>query len=457
MKPSKNLYGITHDPSGAPRIVEPKTVKVGIGLAKGKAVHVYIDLEKKWVIQSGYGDKIVRERFADKAQAQMRYLELRRDAPERKYPERLSYFTFSHVSASGDMEPDWDVIETHGPLPTEIDIIFVRDDPFSASYQFWTAAEKKCDGDGKVALRVNSMAETEAERSLAAQAEKNGEKQFPIVNGCWLAGCKYSKPGNDRPAPCRPIGRLAFQLLKSPRLGGTAVFNTAGYKSISQIFSSIEIFKRATGRGDPEHGFVAGIPLKMVLRPYRINHNGRPTIQYAVGLEFRADSALALKQTLVEQAVQYRIAGVEPLKQLEGMEIRPPSLPDVPEPEENPATIMAEFDPTSDPDPEPPLDPIGIPETACAEPGGGLEHAWDDSAPGSEPAGAPPSAPLSRAPSAAVKKFYDLCRQRGMTDAIILNKLGSLGFENIEEITKSEMPNLLVWANSYKTQQGSLL
>lgn len=39
IKPSTNLYGVTHDASGAPRIVEPKTVKVGIGLAKGKAIH----------------------------------------------------------------------------------------------------------------------------------------------------------------------------------------------------------------------------------------------------------------------------------------------------------------------------------------------------------------------------------------------------------------------------------
>lgn len=440
IKPSKKLYGITHDAAGEPRIVEPKTVKVGIGLTKGKAVHIYIDLEKKWVIQSGFGDRITRERFVDKNQAQMRYRELRRDAPERKYPERLSYFTFSHISASGDMEPDWDVIETHGALPTEIDIIFVRDDPFMASYQLWSATEKKCDGDGKIALRVNSMAESEAEKALSSQAEKNGEKHFPIVNGCWLAGCKYSKPGPDRPAPCRPIGRLAFQLLKSPRLGGTAVFNTAGYKSISQIFSSIEIFKRATGRGDPEHGFVAGIPLKMVVRPYRITHDGRSAIQYAVSLEFRAESALACKQSLVEQAVKYRIAGLEPLKQLEGIATREPMPAESPEPEESPAAIMAEFDP--DPD------PTGSQEDACAEPAGGLENAWD--APNLDPTN-PPTEDARGA-------FYHLCRRRGMTDRQILEHIGTMGYENITEIKEQDLSELTAWANAWKpAPQGSLL
>jgi hypothetical protein len=450
IKPSKNLYGVTHDASGAPRIIEPKTVKVGIGLAKGKAVHAYIDLEGKWVVFSGYGQNIIRERFDSKAKAQMRYRELKRDAPDRKYPEKLPYFTFLHIAANGDFEPDWDVIETHGPIPTEIDVIFIHEEPFAASYQFWTATERKCEGDGKVALRSLSMAVTDAEKALAVAADRQGAKQFP-VSQCWLAGCQYSKPSGDRPAQCRPMGRLLFQLLNSPRLGGTAVYNTAGYKSISQIFSSIEIFKRATGGGDPARGFVAGIPLKMVLRPYRIAHDGRLVTQYAVGLEFRAESALALKRSLVDHAVQYRIAGTEPLKQLEGISIREVVTP-IQEAEEIPAAMIAEFEPEPaveeqiiPPDPE-------VDDDAELGPGGALEHAWEQE---TIPEPAFPKSP--RVSAADVNKFYDLCRQHGMTDETIINRIGILGCEKLEEITEVMLPGLMFWAESYKAGQGTLL
>lgn len=440
-RPSSKLYGVTHDLSGTPRVVEPKTVKVGIGLAKGKAIHVYIDLEKRWVIALGSGQEIQRERFEEKERAQMRYRELQRSAPNRRYPEKIPYFTFSHLSASGDFEPDWDVIESHGPVPTEIDIIFVWDDPFAASYQFWGTAEKKCDGDGKVALRVVGMASTPAEQALAAEAEKRGERYFPVTT-CWLDGCQYSRSTPDGPAPCRPMGRLLFQLLNSPRLGGTAVFNTAGYKSISQIFSSIEIFKRATGGGNPERGFVAGIPLKMVLRPYRVTYDGRTATQYAVSLEFRAESALALKRSLVEQAVQYRIAGTEPLRQLEGMELS--ELPPVHEElEENPAAIAAEFDPA------PAAEPAGPAESDEDDPdnslaGGPLEHAWNDDMAQAGSAGS------ARIKPEEARKLYDLCRARGMTDAMLAEELGRYGFETLNEITAKELPHLTAWAAGWQ-------
>jgi hypothetical protein len=450
-RPSKKLYGVTHDSAGAPRIIEPKTVKVGIGLAKGKAVHSYIDLEGQWVVFSGYGPNIARERFDTKAKAQMRYREMKKDAPDRKYPEKLPYFTFLHVAANGDMEPDWDVIESHGPIPTEIDVIFIHDDPFSASYQMWTATERKCEGDGKDALRSISMAATPEEKALASAAERQGERTFPVAT-CWMDGCQYSKPSHDRPAPCRPMGRLLFQLLNSPRLGGTAVFNTAGYKSISQIFSSIEIFKRATGGGNPDRGFVAGIPLKMVLRPYRIPHQGKLVTQYAVSLEFRAESALALKRSLVEQAVQYRIAGSEPLKQLEGISIREVATP-ILDPEEIPAAMVAEFEPEPVVDDQPiPPDPDSV-DDADLGPSGALANAWDENETIPEPTF--PKSP--RASSTDIKKFYDLCRQRGMTDEIIINKAGVFGFEMLEEITESFLPGLMLWAESYKAQQGILL
>ena len=433
---SNKLYGVTHDTNGTPRIVEPKTIKVGIGLAKGKAIHTYINLDKKWVVVSGFGNQVTRETLDTKEKAQARYRELKKTAPDRKYPERLPYFTFSHIAGSGDFEPDWEAIESHGPIPTEIDIIFIHDDPWSAAYQMWTATELKCKGDGLEAQQVLAMAETAEEKTRAAQAQKNGEKYFSIECCASPAGCKYAKSTNDKPAPCRPMGRLAFQLLKSPRLGGTATFNTAGFRSISQIFSSLEIFKQTTGRGNPEKGFVAGIPIKMVLRPYRTTFNGKATTQYAVGLEFRAESALALKRDLIEQAVQFRIADREPLKQLEGAVVQELTIP-AQEPEEIAAIIAAEFEPT-------PPDPT---DDAELGPSGALENAWEE-----------PETNQALPKDDPRVKFYEYCRAKGMTDQNIADHLGSIGCETCMEIQPKDIPELMAWATAWTpAPQGSLL
>lgn len=501
----KSCYGITHDVNGKPRVLEPKTTKVGIGLPKGKAIHVFIDPQKKWVIVVG---KDVAGRFDSKLEAKKFYRKAKADAPERKYPQRLPFFTFSRVSPDGSFEPDWDAMESHGSMPAEIDIIFVKDDSFSASYQMWTALEKKCDGDGINAMRILSLASTPEEKQLAAQVAQKGEKYFPIKNGCWTRGCPYSKPQGDKPAQCRPHGRLLFQLLNAPRLGGTAYFDTSGFRSISQLFSCIQTFRSVTGRGDPDKGFIAGIPIKMVLRPYKTQYNGRSVTQYGVSLEFRAENVLDLKKQLIEHGVQFRLAETEPLKQLEGaleIEARPPE--ESGEPEEIPAAIHAEF---SGPGPggvdygdavmpesgipgapdlttqlgseiqkQPPPNPEDeeIPEQSPE-----FEALWDDpaaansqsqtepasaakvkelgeqakqnSAPSNIPAGQLPltDIPANKANSKQQRgaQFYDFCRSQGMTDQIIMKQLGIMGFERLGEITDEAYPALWKWAKEYK-------
>lgn len=463
--PSKKMYGVTHDLSGAPVVIEPKALKVGIGLAKGPAIHVYIDLARKWVVQVGVGEAVTRQRFDTKLEAKKAYRQAREKAPERKYPQRLPHFTFSHISPDGSFEPDWEVIELHGPVPTEIDIVFVTDEPFSASYQMWTAAEKKCDGDGITALRVLSMAATDAERYLAEQARKRGERYFPIVNQCWTKGCQYSKgDANGRPSPCRPRGRLLFQLVNSPRLGGTAYWDTTGFRSISQVFSSIETFKRVTGQGDPARGFVAGIPMKMVLRPYKTTHDGKSTTQYGVSLEFRAESAVELKRRLIEQGVQFRLAAARPLKALESAPLPVPV--EVSEPDDIPAAIEAEFDPSPVQN-GPAAEPAPADEDYVDGPIGDLGQAWDDDALGRQeptvgpsPAAEVPSPAPQAAPLASVmarNKLWELCRSRGMSDATLKQKLGSEGFETLDEVTSAAIPGLMTWASQYKPGQGSLV
>ena len=456
MQQAKNrCYGITHELDGTPRIIEPKTVKVGIGLAKGPWIHVYIDLNRKWVVQVGK-DEI--KRFEAKFEARRFYRDAKRTAPERQYPQRLAYFTFSRVSPDGSFEPDWEAIESHGPLPTEIDIVFIRDDSFSASYQMWTATEKKCDGDGLNAMRINSMAATAEEKELAATASARGEKYFPIVNGCWMKGCPYSKAqGENGRSPCAPHGRLLFQLLNSPRLGGTSYFDTRGFRSVSQIFSCIEIFKGVTGSGNAERGFVAGIPLKLILRPYKTNFGGRPTTQYGVSLEFRQESVLALKRSLVEHGVQFRVAGTEPLRRLNPA-AEFPELPARPDPDENPVALENEFprqssedDAARSPEPDDDYDEVA-PE---------LARCWDEtqSETAAPQVGAASPAGATELFSAARRTFYEVCRAKGMNDRQISEKIGSLGYETLGEVPERLLPELTEWANgSIPIQhQGSLL
>jgi hypothetical protein len=435
-RPSGKLYGITHDVSGTPRVIEPRVIKVSIGLPRGKALHVFIDRHGKWNVLVGSGQNLKQHTFDSKPEAQKFYYDSMDAAPERKYPQRLKCFTFLRLSEDGSYEPHWDAIEAHGCNPTEIDIFFIHDEPFYGAYQMWTATEKRCEGDGIAARRINSMANTQEEMAAAEDARRRGEKYFPVMDGCWTAGCRYSKPNGDKPSPCRPIGRLFFQLFRMPRIGGTASFATSGYESIKRIFSSIQKFEVAAGR-------LINSPLKMALTPYNVIHDGKKVKQYAVGLELRSEDIAGYQQKLNGFVDQLRLQQAQPPKQLrEPDAIKPP--PQIQD--ENPETITAEFYPEA---PETDEGDIDNNDTASA-----LDHAWDP-----EP-GAPPASPDegSRLVSMAqVTAFYDFCRNKGMNDRNIFDKLGTLGFEKLGEITERAFPDLQRWADQYKPGQGSLI
>jgi hypothetical protein len=80
------------------------------------------------------------------------------------------------------LEPDFGAIEAHGPTPTEIDVVFLDDNPFAGAYQMWSATELLCTGDGVTARRVFKLAANDAEKALAEQIReqsKGREKYFP--------------------------------------------------------------------------------------------------------------------------------------------------------------------------------------------------------------------------------------------------------------------------------------
>lgn len=311
---TSRLFGITHQADGKPIIREAELVKIGIGMPKGKSAMVWTEMREgklAWCVSTGYEKgKTTVTRFAKRAEAERHYDQVYDKSPECPYPRKISWFTFTRPTADGSFEPDFDAIDAHGPMPTEIDIVFMSDEPFTGEYQMWSASELKCHGNGIDAMRVLSMAASEDEKALAAEMKQAGQRMFPIIDGCWTRGCPYQKPeqrGNkEYPSPCKPSGDLKFQLVRNLRVGGTAYFHTTGYRSISQIFSSLYRFKTLTG------GFLVGIPLVMTLRPYKTNHNGQAATQYGVSLEFRADTIDALRKNMIEQALSFRHAIAAP-------------------------------------------------------------------------------------------------------------------------------------------------
>ncbi len=322
MKPNlKVMYGLTHDLDGNAIVRVPKVVKVQIGQPKGPDVAVYIAADDTWRVL--YNGKLRAYAGKDRAQAEAAYRDCIASAAEgtppkllgakapkceqRRFPSKLPYFTFSKQAGDGTYEPDWDTIEVHGHCPTDIEIVMMNNHSFQAQYQMWSASELLCTGDGINAER-NAAKLPGGHHEAAAAALKAHRKMFPIVGGCRMCGCAYALPGekNGKPtAPaCKPHGMLQFQLLSSIRLGGTAQLDTTSFRSVHQIFSCIHSVLEFTGNGVPERGWVSGIPLILMLRPFPTTY-GRA---YAVSLEFRAESVTALKSKIIEAGSTFRAA-----------------------------------------------------------------------------------------------------------------------------------------------------
>lgn len=323
--PLKNrLIGITHSREGVKIIREPKVLKVGIGLPRGKAADVFVDPDGKWNIRmgkKGADGKIKWETVAKldtREEAESAFRKAWKLADVVNYPRKIAYFQFTRPVMGEDGSeiyvPDFQAIETHSfpqngrvGTPTEIDVVFLDDEPFSGSYAMWSASELRCQGDGVTALRSVAMYDDEKKvpedlREAWKAAKLAGERTFPIVEGCWTCNCPFSKEQSGKPSPCKPSGDLKFQLSRNIRVGGTAFFHTSGYRSIVQIFSAVERIKELTG------GRIAGIPLKMVLRSHVTNHNGQKAVQQNVSLEFRTEDMDSLRKNLIEQAWKFRAA-----------------------------------------------------------------------------------------------------------------------------------------------------
>ncbi len=301
------LVGITHDAQLIPIIREPRVLKVGLGVPKGRASYVYTH-QGEWVVRYGAWEKeklVMKSiKFADRSSTDQWYLANKATFAVSNRPQKIPFFTFTRrtlVEINGKpeeiFEPDFAAIEAHGDTPREIDVVFMGDNPLSGEYQAWSATELKCHGDGLNALRIIQLGNDQWPGWKEATAAK--EKYFP-VSECYTSGlCPYAQEGGKDKLACKPSATLTFQLANSIRLGATAYFTTTSFRSVRQLFSSLGIIQSIAERAGAS---IANTPLKLVLAPFRTNHNGIAATQYGVSLELRTQDVQKLRALLAEAA-----------------------------------------------------------------------------------------------------------------------------------------------------------
>lgn len=304
------LIGITHSKDLTPIIREPRVLKVGIGVPKGRASYVYT-YQGRWIVRYGVwkDSKLIMETatgadskkgFATRQECEQWYVKNKGTFAVSNRPQKIPFFTFTRrtvVEVNGKpeeiFEPDFAAIEAHGDTPRDIDVVFMGDNPLFGEFQAWSATELKCHGDGMNALRVLSLGnDTWPGWKDAGEAK---ERYFP-VSQCFESGvCPYAQEGGKDKLVCKPMATLSFQLANSIRLGATAYFTTTSFRSIRQLFSSLEVIRSIASRAGSG---IANTPMKLVLAPFRTNHNGMGATQYGVSLELRTQDVQTLRDLL---------------------------------------------------------------------------------------------------------------------------------------------------------------
>ena len=306
------IYGLTYDArTKLPMIRTPRVLKVGIGIPKGKAVHIFMH-NGDWIIRFGVweksGDKnklVMKTVYRGnqnglsnkRADVEAWYNAHKQDAAVSNRPQKIPHFTFTRRTIVEDeggkpvevFEPDFEAIEAHGDSPRRIPVMLMADNPLSQELAMWSASELKCHGDGIIAERVLSMGSAKDDNWKIAKDA--GEKMF-VYSPCGRA-CQYF--GRE----CKPHSQLQMQLSHALRIGATAYFTTTGVVSAGQLFSSLtDIAEAIHNKGLS----LRGMPMDLVLSSFRANHEGKPSVQPCVFLDLRASSRKELDKILADNA-----------------------------------------------------------------------------------------------------------------------------------------------------------
>lgn len=309
------LYGITYDAtSGAPLLRTRKALKVGIGIPKGRAIHVFL-FEGKWHIRFGVWENVLGGKNKlvmktvyrggsttngvllsnERKDVEKWYHEHKKEAAVSNRPQKLPHFTFTNrTTIDGEdgkpaefFEPDFEAIEAHGDAPKRIPVVLTSDAPVTQAFELWSATELKCHGDGLIAERVLSMGSPKDQ--YWQEAKDAGQKMF-LYSPCYAGGCPLGANGE-----CKPHSTVNLKLKAAFRIGTTAYFTTTGIVSGGLLFSS---FMEISDVLEKYGLSMAGIQLDLVLSTFKANHQGKPSIQPCVYLETNADTNKMLVRIL---------------------------------------------------------------------------------------------------------------------------------------------------------------
>ncbi len=229
---------------------------------------------------------------------------------KRNYPTKLDHFHFATKDPNGEWIEDKPLQQalqkvqneefagstTDRPV-REFEIIFLHnsiEEVFQTDMSWWASSERKCFGDGLNAMRSAAI----AGEVLAKQHP--GERYVPWTN-CALSGTCQELQSRK----CKPSGRLSFMIARRPVIGSVAVYYTTSYQTITRIWSSLQTISRLT------NGRLAGIPLRMVLKPGKTKYQDKDGKMksgnaFFVHIEFRESDWQKLMPKLIDNATSFQ-------------------------------------------------------------------------------------------------------------------------------------------------------
>jgi hypothetical protein len=204
---------------------------------------------------------------------------------KQNHPVKLDHFVFlrkKHVAKGVEWELDPDLMKHYGDDCKEFRIVLLDDDLeniFPTSFAWWTITERKCWGDGQDATR-------------RTEAQPEGEPWHPCGGEC-----EDLKEGR-----CKPSGDLRFVLADFPKLGSVCRIHTGSYRSVKQLYSSLQEIQSFTG------GRMAGLTAKLVVRPEKGTYyderdkKKKSTTIWALSLEVDGTDMRKVMANLTENA-----------------------------------------------------------------------------------------------------------------------------------------------------------
>lgn len=191
-------------------------------------------------------------------------------------PQKLDHFKVTGLERGPDnnLLVDLELHKVIGKNPRELDIVFPYNEldlNFVTFFAWYSSRTVRCKGNGQVAFRLD---ENSGEYK---QIECNPEK-------CPMHSPPPPRNKKEKPtsAVCKPNGILSVILMKAPRIGGVYKFRTTSYNTVRNVRSSLMMIRQLTG------GTLAGIPLKLTLKPQTVNPKGMQgsIVVYTVSVEW---------------------------------------------------------------------------------------------------------------------------------------------------------------------------